>query len=347
MTMGPVVAGHRGRSLILGFLLFAGLVWTGREALVFHEKAGLSYSPPAQAREMHFPQNQVLTRYSFNSFRHTPSYYSHGFIDPQLQNRLLRPGTLAEIVSNRGLLENDPGFGLIRAEGALTAVRPDPLAPSLAMLPEVRLEPHRRYGLKLDFEHPEFIGGMKIIGKTVFRLYWLPDTGYGMEKAAGPSRAFGALPGQMRTISLWTNGDTPDDLHLQFFFSGDGPVEPVKSFAHYTLREYDPAQLPIVVERWAPYHARVKAPTDAFLETPRIFIAGYRARVNGRPITPMPSPDGLVMLPVPAGDSAVDLFFEGPLVLRCAYYLSLACWTLLLLACIWRTASGSRLPRPA
>lgn len=330
-TLGPVAARHRWLAFVLGLLLVQGVAWTGREALEFHGKASLGYSPPAQAREMHLPQNRVMTRYSFNSFPNVPSYYSHGFIDPQLQNRLLDSRSLAELVSNRGVIENDSTFGIVRAEGYLNATRPDPATPSLALLPNLRLEPHRRYALRLDFEHPEFNGAMKVIGSSIFRLYWMPDPAYGMERASGPSRAFGALPSQLHTLTLWTDQQVPDDLHLQFFFSGDGPAEEVKHFAHYTLREFDPAQLPISVEGWIPYQARVKAPVDAYLETPRIFIKGYQARVNGRSVTPTKSPDSLVMVPVPAGNNVVELSFRGTLALRSAYYLSLTGWIALLL----------------
>ena len=52
-----------------------------------------------------------------------------------------------------------------------------------------------------------------------------------------------------------------------------------------------------------------------------MFVRGYEATVTGRPAHVQASPDGLVLLPVPAGDSQVQVRYVGPLILRAA------CWT--------------------
>ena len=163
------------------------------------------------------------------------------------------------------------------------------------------------------------------------RLYWLPNSGYDT-KTTSPSRAFGALPGQQHSITLWTDRNLPEDINLQFFFTADIPVNEVTVFGAYEFREFQPSKLPVSVEKWAPYQARVDTPVSAWLETPRMFTAGYRARVNGHQVEISRSPDALVMFPVPPGESQVELAYVGPPLLRLAYFLSLASWVALLAA---------------
>jgi len=85
-----------------------------------------------------------------------------------------------------------------------------------------------------------------------------------------------------------------------------------------------------VIEQWAPYRARVTSPASAFLETPRLFLDGYQARVDGRKVAVQRSPNAQVMIPVPAGRSLVELSYRGPGSLRAAYFFSLSCWIALL-----------------
>ena len=64
-----------------------------------------------------------------------------------------------------------------------------------------------------------------------------------------------------------------------------------------------------------PYRATVRSPEAALLETPRMFVPGYAATVNGAPVAVRKSAEGLVAFPVPQGESRVELRFAGPLAL--------------------------------
>jgi hypothetical protein len=141
----------------------------------------------------------------------------------------------------------------------------------------------------------------------------------------GPSRAFGSGPTQSHLITLWTDGKAAETVRLQFVFSGE-VVRELPVFGRYELFTYDPARFPIRVESWAPFRAQVRSDGDTWLETPRIYMPGYRATVNGRTVKASASPEGLVKLPVQAGESTVELSYVGPLELRLAYYASLAGW---------------------
>lgn len=334
IAIGPF-SGRRpwwGAAILLVFL--GGGWWSLLEMMKFHDHALLSATSGSQAARQILPQNRVLTRYAFNPFRAIPSYISHGFIDPIMINRLLATDTLTEITSNGDVMENAPHFGIVRAEGTLSARRPDPAMPSLAIDPPLRLEPGRRYALKIEFNYPEFSGALNIYGTRMNRNYWMPDPAFNTH-STNPPKTFAALAGRPHAITLWTDGKEAEDVRMQFFFSDAGPTTEVKVFGRYRLTEFEPEKLPIKIERWAPYQAQLNSPVPAYLETPRMFLKGYEARVNGRRVEVARSPDALVMVPISAGENRVELSYEGPWMLRFAYFLSITAWGVVAGSLFW------------
>ena len=101
---------------------------------------------------------------------------------------------------------------------------------------------------------------------------------------------------------------------------------------------YDPAELPIRVEGWLPFRARLDATADgSFLETPRQLVPGYVARVNGHAVAPVAlRPGGPLALPLERGPNLVELEYRAPARLRAAFALSAFSWVLGL-AALWRT----------
>ncbi|HWA10160.1 MAG TPA: hypothetical protein VG838_11975 [Opitutaceae bacterium] len=331
-ALGPLLARRPIPSFFVGLALAFGCRWSFTEAGKFQRH--VTITPPDEMRRELRPQNLLLTRYAFNTFATSPPYFSHGFIDPMMTSRLFVPATGAQIFSPLDALEHDPSFAVRTVSGEFTTSRASAEFPHLRFEPKLRLEPHRRYFLEFGFAHPELEGSLRFVGPHLSRGYWLPDSGYGVTLIS-PSRAFGTRPGMAHGITLWTDGDEPEEVSLAFYFNDVEHAPDVRSFGHYTLTEFDPARFPIQVTQWAPYRARVDSPTAAALETPREFIAGYQARINGRPVPVSRSPDSLVMVPVPAGKSTVEISYRGPLLLRCAYFASaaggLALFALLLL----------------
>ena len=345
-TLAPVAARRRFFCRRLFGVLLVGCRLVRRRVMAkFHAHAALSLSTPTAARLQQSLENRYLTRFAFSPFRGIPPYYSHGVIDPYLQNRLLSQSNLTELLSNAGTAENDPMFGTVQSEGTIHASRPDVSAPSLELSPRFTLEPHRRYLLKIDFAHPEFKGALRLAGERMNRTYWMPDSGYDM-RLAMPSRAFGSLPGRPHSITIWTDGDKPETIALYFYFLEPIPAFEVPTFGHYTLKEFKMTQLPIDVEKWAPYRARVNAPAAAYLETPRVFLEGYRAMVNGTEVPVARSPGAQVMIPVSTGENLVELSYHGTNGLRFAYFLSLAAWAAILI--LWlRSGTGAGIATPA
>lgn len=308
--------------LLLAGALAGGLCWSGSEAFFFLQRGLKGTAPAATARVSQLPQNLILTRYAYNPFASIPPYYSHGYIDPAWENRLLEPDSFREIASNYRALSG--AASTVSAEGAVTARHYAPQSTFYELFAALPVEPGRHYALELTLSHPELSGSLLVAGSTVVREYYLPHSGVGVTSGRPPT-SFGALPTSKRSFPLLSSAPQTEKLLVQFV-SSTLIERDVSDFGRYALREYDPARLPIVIESWVPYRAKVTSPARAWLETPRIFTEGYRATVNGQPVPVKSSPDGLVMLPVEAGESRVKLTYPGTLSLRLGYFLSLAAW---------------------
>ena len=326
LVLAPLLVRWPRSAVGLMPLLLAGLTWSALEGKKFSTHIALSSGTPEQAALQLLPQNVFLTRYAFNPFPTPPPYFSHGFIDPMMELRLLFTDAQREFDSNRAGLERAPDK--VVSSGVLTTNRDNPASPVVDLVPRFSLQPKRRYALKFEFEHPDFAGAFRVIGTRLNRLYWMPNSGFGTA-LTGPSRAFGTGAGQSHTITLWTDGATAEEVRLQFVFSGEVPRE-IPTFARFELVEYDSSRLPIQVESWTPFRARVRSGGDTWLETPRLYLPGYQATVNGKRVKATASPEGLVKIPIPAGESRVELWYAGPLPLRLAYYTSLVAWLALL-----------------
>jgi hypothetical protein len=93
----------------------------------------------------------------------------------------------------------------------------------------------------------------------------------------------------------------------------------------------DLASLPVQVESSFPLRLTVEAPDDdTLVSTPRGFISGYEATVNGHPARPAKSAAGQVMVAVPKGRSQVALRYVGAPELYRAFWISAGAWLLLL-----------------
>lgn len=348
-TVGMAVWGqmgerHRAFRWFATTFVTLGLIWSGLETQKYHVRTERLTVTPAQAKRNLMPQNIVLTRFSYNSFRTSPSYFSHGFVDPYAANRVLAASDLRVLAANDARL-SDPSFGTLVASGDLTTQPTTELAVILPLDPVLRLEPGKRYVFTLEFAYPAIAGALTLNGSRMKRLYWLPDSGYGAIRAE-KNRTFGSTPERYHSLTLWTNGAEPEDVRVQFSYSTAPLLPAIERFGGFSLREISAADLPVSITGWVPYRANVQVAEDAYVETPRIYIEGYEARVNGRSVPVKKSPEGLVMIPVPPGLNAVELHYPGPLSLRVAYLTSLFCWVLVVL----RLVLGLRRPpvaRPA
>jgi hypothetical protein len=275
------------------------------------------------------PENRLLMMHSFGLFPGFPGYFSHGVMDPEAETRLLDPDTLTAIPAVEPG-SDVAGWQTLRGE-------PDANPGVLKLSPTLHLAPGRRYEVEFEFSSRHYAGLLQFAGNTFYREYLLPSSG---EKFS-----FGSGPENSRILPLWTTSPAGDDVTLRFIPAAGRPAD-FAEFGRFRSREIDPQMRRVQVQSWLPFRARVRSPRSAWLETPRVFIPGYVATVDGHPVAVQRSPQGLVMVAVTPSAHDLELRYVGPALLRASYYLSLAAWlSLFLTACLVIIRSLLLMPR--
>jgi hypothetical protein len=311
-------------------LLGALGLWAGHEARKLQRVAWASYRPPAALAAALDPRNVVLSRYAYATFAFVPAYLSHGYVDPLLENRLLAHDTLALMTANADRaappVRADAGSSAVprlRQTGTLTAERTAG-GDSHLLTPALSLGPGRRHALRLEFFETNEPGVLLLTGSGLFREYLLPDSGLGLDHR-GPPRAFGATATSSKVIAL-APADPGQDVAALHFVPDGYSGRKRYAFGRFWLYEFRPDDLAVVVKSWLPYHATVATAAPAYLETPRLWLGGYRATVNGRPAATKRSPDNLVMVELPPGANDVVLTYQAPWWLRLSFWSGVCGW---------------------
>jgi hypothetical protein len=130
---------------------------------------------------------------------------------------------------------------------------------------------------------------------------------------------------EIQAVPLWTSGTVPLDVSVEFVASCTKP-ECSAEIITEGFGPYDGARLPIRLRSMIPYIADITADHGGYLETHRMYLPGYRARVEGQPAQVLKSPEGNAMVAVPAGTSTVELVYQGTLLMRLSWWISLATW---------------------
>jgi hypothetical protein len=252
--------------------------------------------------------------HAYGLFPALPAYFSHGVMDPRAEARLLDHATLAVL----------PPPAPSPTEPALTPLRGtvDANPGVLLLSPSPTLQPGRRYALEFVFAPKSYVGILQLSGRTFFREYALPHSGEAL--------AFGSEAPNNPTLPLWTTASEPETITLRFIPTDGTAPQTFAAFAAIRLREINDANATVNVTAQLPFRATVHATQPAWLETPRMYQAGYQATVYGRAATVKKSPQGLAMIELPYGAQTITLTYKAPMLLRVSYVTSLLLW---LLAC--------------
>ena len=278
------------------------------------------------------PENALMSRYSYDYFGQVPSGFSHGTMNPIMQNRLLARGSLEPIDLNRLALNRAVSDREPRLRTQHIFVQTDYGG---YFDPPVRLASKQVYFARFQFKDPEVNGALQLLGKFIYREYELPLSGAPM--------AFGTRPDNQDGFTLWTTGPEADEVQVRFYAQPGRP--PISNLGKLELLSLSPSRLPLQTLSGNPFRVTVRSAADSWLETPKIFIEGYRAQVDGRAVPVMRSPDGLAMVPVSAGLSRVDLSYVGPTALRVAFWVTLLSWIAVLGLYCWSWRSPTILDR--
>lgn len=337
---------------LVGVALLAGCGWSWHEAVKLQRWVMRTHTPAAVAEGLLAPNNATLTRYCYSAFSWTPAYVNHGYMDPYLQNRLLDPKTGAVLLSNADaaaplLAVRDRSlrapYPRLTQSGIFTATRIGETT-TYRLTPPLSLSPGKRYALRFDFLHPGTSGVLQFLDNRLYREYYLPDAGAGLNRR-GPSLTFGSEPQSSKVLSLWVRGTHPVTPNVLFVAPHAGPDS--YSFARFWLFTFAPGRLPIAVQSLIPYRARVQTAVPAWLETPRVWQPQWHATVNGRSVAIERSAQNLVAVPVSPGTSEITLRYRAPWYLKLSFAVWLVGWTVLAAAGAWAVGRAAGRFAPA
>lgn len=280
-------------------------LWTAWEAGVYLRR-GFSDRLTREATESAYrPSNLDLTVTSFAYFG-APRTFVDGVMDPAFEFRLLRGGS-EEVESPYAKAEQ---ASAVVAQTAVSSDEPG----------SVTLQPKHLYLLTFDFRVPPMEGELELQGPFLHRTYPLSPSGSGV--------GFGMASQRRHSLTLWTDSSVPE--RIQISMSTQVPIGTPGVLAEVTLREFKSDDLPVRLEGLLPLRFSVDAPALGLtVETPRSFLSGYTASVNGIPVPVYMSPDRRVMVPVPVGRSEVQIDYKGSVVLRASFWSTVGAWIVL------------------
>jgi Bacterial membrane protein YfhO len=306
--------------------LLAALAWSGFQARAMVSHA-LRVAPSfAQSEAYNRKENLVINSLYITLYGEAAAarFASSGVMEPELMHSFYEP--LTGRLQRSSIDAIAPGFGpgqtgqpTRRLAGRFAGTR-DANPGVLVMDPKITLEPGKRYLLAFGFKDQPYTGTLLLQGTEFLRTYTLP--------VAGEPFAFGSAPLASRVIPLEVTQDQPLDLTVSFVPSGD--AAPYFDFADFELIEYAKEDLPVRVESWIPYRAVVDTREPTVLALPRLYIPGYRATVDGRPVPISRADDGCVTIALAPGQHRIELTYRPPWVVVGAYWVSAPAWLLLL-----------------
>jgi hypothetical protein len=317
------LAAWRGRRRwALGFLGLA-VAWSGFELREFLRRGTALQNTRERSESVLSAENLLPTRFSLGMLSYRNRFFSHGFMDNELEQRLLAPDMASYIVTNVGAIAPASDFGAKSGRGELPGRLAGSSLPGertwVTLSPRITVLPHRHYLLALDFGDKDAPGVLVLAGAAFYRAYNLP--------VSGEAFAFGATPQSSWVLPLSSSRDSPLELSLSFSNGAPGvDLAHFRNFARYELIEYDPGRLPMRLKSLLPYVALVRSPSKGWYESFRYFTPGWTAKVNGRPAEVSRSPNGLIAVPVGAGESEVRLLYRPPAPLLASYWLTWATW---------------------
>ncbi len=298
------------RVALAGLLVLAG--WSQWHAWPY-VKRGWQVTHTRQDTANQFRlENAVLDRFAYDLMM-MPAYVSNGKTDPRLESRLfvrakevgIGPDEIARRMEAAGVQEH-----------RLTSTV-EPGAPAwLNLSPALTLAPGGHLLLRFEFLPKTYEGWLIVRGPHTYREYQLPDSGW--------QGAFGVHPERSKTISLWNSGAEPEEVKLSFQRSAAGGE--FGDFARLFVSHYRPELAPVRTLSLQPYKVEVAMPAAGWLETPRTYLPGYVARVDGREAEAGLSPRWLMWVPLDEGTHVVELNYRGTLLFRCTWWLSVAAW---------------------
>lgn len=296
----------------------AGVLWSARNLVPVVRHGFAVTSNAALTAAWWNPTRTVMDHFVYDLLA-CPQYFSNGKMDPRLETRLLAPDRETVVIGPEQIAERMEKKGATKL--ALTA-RPFPHSDQwLKILPTITVPARTTLLLRFEFLPEEYRGTLIFAGSSGYREYALP--------CSGQVRAFGSAPGASRVISIENPLAEPETYQLELLV-GPGLSGKLRNgdFGNVTVSQFEPERSPLRLRSLAPYVVETHLDRGGCLETPRSYVPGYRATIDGNPVALERSTQTLAMLAVPPGDHVVEIRFVGTKALWAGLAVSGFAWTL-------------------
>lgn len=304
----------RWQKISVAMLVLIACSWSISESLKFIRGKGARGSSERDSEEMHLPENITLSRSHSYEYLGVPAYYSNGHMDPRLETRLLDIQTWRPIADGSTYMP-DSEREYSQPRSFVLQHRVNDAFPQT-----FHIGSGAAYILRFDFivHHPK--GEFQMLGGSLNDYYSLPES--------GESKAFGSGPNDEHTLILENSSTMPEDISFRFVGrvgADDGDV-----FARVTAEPTDEKDRSIEVISLTPFRVHVSSDHDNYLETPKLFVSGYRALVDGTEAPLVKTPNGLAAVLLTEGKHDVTLRYFGSQTLRWSYRCTAVSWVLFL-----------------
>jgi hypothetical protein len=170
---------------------------------------------------------------------------------------------------------------------------------------------------------PNLPGTLELRSRGVSWTYTLPYT------IDGGDMAFGAGPGRRHSLLVRNSYPRPKVLQLYFWPQAKWQNQRIGlgTMTSYTVAAADHY---FSLDKLLPLEISLDAPYPVVVETPRIFLKGYTATVDGRAAPVIKSPQGLASVSVDQGPHRLQVVFQADPLLKWSYRGAEAAWIFLL-----------------
>jgi len=282
-------------------LLAAGLLWSGREGRRMLELGFTRIASRAATEGIFSPDRFALGRYPYLML-YTPVHFMEGKQMSWLESRLLTPHYDVIVGPDQVARQAEQ----VRSQSWPLTSKVDESYPEWRRFtPGWEVQPGETVLLRFEFDQAKDASGWLIMSSDRIYLEYFLDPRY-----AGAG--FGAGPMATRTIAVTNSGRHTERFAMRMKIA-PGNTLPLDGGTWGTLHlsHYDKEKAPIRQDSLLPYRVRVTIPEDGYLETPRQWIAGYRAWVDGVRTEPQRMKSGMLGIPLKQGAHEVVLEFAG------------------------------------
>jgi hypothetical protein len=297
--------------------LAGAVVWALLQAAPFMRRGWTVTDSRTRTESRFRPENAVLERFAYDLMQH-PAYLTHGWIAPWLQARVL--DNVEQVVigpdETARRLEQNGGSRRIRILGEDYSANPT----WLNLSPDLRVEPGERLLVRFEFDPKQnYAGWLIMTSERGYREYHLPT--------AGLPLAFGTEAPNSRVIALANSGDQAEVYRLTFMRESGNTLPGKRDpFADIVVSRYDPAQAAVRVDSLRPYRVTATVPAPGWIETSRVWLPGYTAELDGKPVELKRSHRGLAMAAAGPGPHQLELRYTGTNLLWGALWVSGLTW---------------------